>query len=288
MIEEHTTTVNGLPIHYAEVTGRGPALVLLHGITGSSQTYFPLMETLARGAHVFALDLRGHGLSGHMTGAYQLPDFGQDVANFLRLVVGGPAVIAGHSMGGLVAIWLAAREATWVRGIHLEDPPIYITQSPRLQESVFHDMLNGLRVVLSQHHADNGTLNGLTTVVGQWPAADGRSMADSLGPEPVRRRAAELHQMDPGVLDVALAGEFLGATPVDELLCLIDHPTHMLVADIRCGGALQAQDTARFLRCVPHASHTVMEGVGHGIHEEQPKTYVHALQKFLAGRLNWS
>ena len=63
-------------------------------------------------------------------------DYGRDVAAFLQTVVGRPAVVAGHSLGGMIAVWLAAQASDWVQGLFLEDPPLYITQPPRLQETL--------------------------------------------------------------------------------------------------------------------------------------------------------
>ncbi len=125
MIEQHTINLDGRQFHYAEVHGTGPALVLLHGVTGSHQTFSPILATLAQHAHVFAPDLRGHNLSSHAARAYRLVDYGLDMASFLRVVVRRPAIIAGHSLGGMITIWLAAHAAEWVRAIHLEDPPVY-------------------------------------------------------------------------------------------------------------------------------------------------------------------
>jgi pimeloyl-ACP methyl ester carboxylesterase len=63
-----TVELGEVQIHYAEVPGHGPALVLLHGILGSHLSFLPLLPDLAAGAHVYALDLRGHGWSSHVPG----------------------------------------------------------------------------------------------------------------------------------------------------------------------------------------------------------------------------
>lgn len=198
MIQHKETILNGMPIHYVEAGTEGPDLVIIHGITGSHATYLPLVPALAQHAHVYALDLRGHNLSGRAPGAYQASDYARDVAAFLREVVGRPAVVAGHSLGGIVTVWLAAQAHEWVRSIFLEDPPLYITQPPRLQESLFYGYFLVLHAQLLQHHANSGTLDDMTRIVGQSPMGDERTMLDVVGPERVRLRAIELHRMDPG------------------------------------------------------------------------------------------
>src|SRR5260370_41278058 len=58
-----------------------------------------LLEELASAFQVYGLDLRGHGLSGRVPGAYRLQDYVPDVATFLEQVVNRPSVVIGHSMG---------------------------------------------------------------------------------------------------------------------------------------------------------------------------------------------
>ena len=161
MIQFRTVDLDEVQIHYAEAPGPGPALVILHGITGSHGSFLPLMPALAEQAHVYAIDLRGHNLSGRAPGAYQVPDYGRDVVAFLRTVVGRPAVVAGHSLGGLIAVWLAAQAPDWVRCVLLEDPPLYITQGPRFQETVFYGFFVALRALLPQHHLRGGDAGGI-------------------------------------------------------------------------------------------------------------------------------
>ncbi len=85
-------------------------LVLSHGMSEHSGRYDPLGRHLAsRGIAVHALDHRGHGRSGGEVGTVeQFSDFLDDLATFLATVraevAGGPLVLLGHSMGGLVAI----------------------------------------------------------------------------------------------------------------------------------------------------------------------------------------
>ena len=242
MIQFRTVELDEVQIHYAEAPGPGPALVILHGITGSHASFLPLMPALAQRAHVYALDLRGHNLSGRAAGAYQAPDFGRDVLAFLRIVVGRPAIVAGHSLGGLIAVWLAAQAPDWVRCVLLEDPPLYITQGPRFQETAFYGFFVALRALLPQHHLREGTLEELTVLVGQLPAKGEQTRLEVFGPEIVRQRALELQRLDPTVLDPAIDGTILGPHDPDDLLRQIRCPAHLLAGQVEFGGAMSAQD----------------------------------------------
>ena len=282
MIQYQTIDLDEVQIHYAEAPGPGPALLILHGMTGSLDTFAPFIPTLAQQAHVYALDLRGHNLSSRTPGAYQAPDYGRDVATFLQRVVGQPAVVAAHSLGGLVAVWVAATAPDWVRGIFLEDPPLYITQPPRLQQTIFYGLFIFLRDALRQHHAHGGTLDEMIPFVSQLPVNEKQTMLEAIGAEAVRARAIELQRMDPAILDPAIDGVLLAGCEPDDLLAQIRCPIHLLAAQVALGGAMDAQDVQRFVAHAPHATYAVLEGVGHGIHEERPAEYVQALRQFMA------
>lgn len=282
MLQTHTLNLDEVQIHYAEVPGPGVPLVLLHGITGALDTFAPLTPTLAQQAHVYALDLRGHNLSGRTSGAYHVADYGRDVAAFLQRAVGQPAVVAGHSLGGVIAVWLATHEPDWVRGLFLVDPPLYITQPPRFQQTMFYGFFIFLRDALRQHHARGGTLDEMIGFVSQLPANDKQTMLKVAGAEAVRLRAIELQRMDPAILDPAIDGVILGSHEIDDLLTQIRCPIHLLAAQIALGGAMDAQDVARFAAHAPLATYAVLEGVGHGIHQERPDAFVESLQRFVA------
>lgn len=281
MYQTYIIDLGETPIHYAEMPGPRSPLVLLHGITGALDSFAPLIPMLAQQSHVYAFDLRGHNLSGRTPGAYQIADYGRDAAAFLQRVVGRPAVVAGHSLGGVIAIWLAAHAPEWVCGVFLEDPPLYIMQLSRLQETFFYGYFVFLRAALLEHHAWGGTLDEMIAFVGRTPANDNQTMLEAVGAEAVRRRAVELQRMDPAVLDPAIAGIILGAYEPDDLLAQVRCPLHLLAAQAARGGAMTAADVRRFADHAPHGTQAVIDA-GHGIHEERPAEYVQAVQQFVA------
>lgn len=98
----------GGPVHYADFGGSGPPMVLLHGLGGSLTNWLAVAESLTPRFHVFAPDLIGFGrtpLAGRAPGIVEQAAM---VARFIAHLGGGPAVVAGNSMGGLVAVQLAA------------------------------------------------------------------------------------------------------------------------------------------------------------------------------------
>ena len=117
---------------YAEGPDNGPPLVLIPGMSLRWQTYIPVAQRLCDRFHVFMLDMRGHGASDRAPdGSYRVQDFGGDVAAFLRGRVGEPTVVSGHSLGGLIALWVAANEPSLVAGLNAEDAPFLMSEAPR-------------------------------------------------------------------------------------------------------------------------------------------------------------
>ena len=87
MLQFKTVHLNDVQLHYAEAPGSGPVLLIVHGLSGSHAEFLHLVPELARQAHVYLLDLRGHGRSGWAKSGYGIADYGRDVAAFLEQVV---------------------------------------------------------------------------------------------------------------------------------------------------------------------------------------------------------
>jgi pimeloyl-ACP methyl ester carboxylesterase len=114
------------PVHYVDYGGnpQGPTLVLVHGLGGSHLNWDLLAPLLTPHARVLALDLPGFGRSepGERLASVQA---NVDVLErFLADVAGGPAVLVGNSMGGMISIFTAARARRAVEGLVLLDPAL--------------------------------------------------------------------------------------------------------------------------------------------------------------------
>jgi len=104
--------------------GRGPLIVLLHGLMGRATTWWRVARHLTAYGHVVGLDARAHGRSPRPSPREvpaRVEDFAGDVAELIERLDEGPAVVIGHSMGGLHAIVLAATRPELVRGVVTED-----------------------------------------------------------------------------------------------------------------------------------------------------------------------
>jgi pimeloyl-ACP methyl ester carboxylesterase len=112
----------GGPIHYVDFGGRGPRLVLLHGLGSSHATWLAAGRLLAEEARVWAVDLAGFGYSPLAGRSATIGANRRVVDRFIERVAGGPSVIVGNSMGGVIAMMEAVDAPAMVTGLVLVDP----------------------------------------------------------------------------------------------------------------------------------------------------------------------
>ena len=98
--------VDGLTIHYVS-EGRGPAVVLLHGLGGFAESWRHNIPALARVATVYAVDLPGFGHSSKPPARYRLADSARAVHGFVEAMGLGRVAIVGHSLGAAVGVTYA-------------------------------------------------------------------------------------------------------------------------------------------------------------------------------------
>jgi non-heme chloroperoxidase len=114
--------------------GDGPAkLLFIHGWMVSGAVWDRVLPSLdVRGRTLIVPDLRGTGGSGRPTSGYTLARFGADLLEILDAMGPDGAALVGHSMGGQLALWLAAMEPRRVRAVLAicPVPPAGVTLPP--------------------------------------------------------------------------------------------------------------------------------------------------------------
>ncbi|MBG0832678.1 alpha/beta hydrolase [Planomonospora sp. ID67723] len=100
---------------------RGPLVVAAHGITSSHMAWTLVGPELGRDHRFVAVDLRGRGGSRDLPAPYGMAVHADDLAAVIRRYGGGPAVLAGHSMGGFVVAETARRHPRLVDRVVLAD-----------------------------------------------------------------------------------------------------------------------------------------------------------------------
>ena len=99
----HETTLHGHTFSY-RIAGNGPALVLLHGVTCSSETWEEIIPALAKHFTVIAPDLLGHGQSAKPLTEYSSGAYACQVRDLLLELGHTRVTLVGHSLGGGVAM----------------------------------------------------------------------------------------------------------------------------------------------------------------------------------------
>jgi 3-oxoadipate enol-lactonase len=95
--------------------GRGTPVLLLHGLGSSLFDWQPQIDHLASFCQVYALDLRGHGLSEPLRAPTSMAALAADVAEFIQTMGIGPCILVGVSMGGMLTFQLLAEQPQLVR-----------------------------------------------------------------------------------------------------------------------------------------------------------------------------
>lgn len=124
-----TAEVNGVRLHY-ERSGAGEPLVLVHGSWVDCRVWDRVVPTLARSFEVVAYDRRGHSRSPGPPGQGSVLDDVEDLAALIEQLGAGPAHVAGTSLGGSIALRLAAGRPELLRSVAAHEPPLFDLLAP--------------------------------------------------------------------------------------------------------------------------------------------------------------
>jgi len=243
-IEERSFEAGTLSLNYADA-GAGAPLVLLHGGSQRWQALADLARDLADGWHVHALDLRGHGRSGHVPGRYRLADYADDLVAFLERRT-GPAAVFGNSLGGQVAMVAAARRPDLVRALALGDTPL--SRSTLRQGSRQNrPMLSAWRDLAASDRPQDEIAHALREMwVPDFEGRSGRAVDLMARDSPwFGFMSGCLRDLDPTMLDAVIAfDEMYAGYDAPRLLPAISCPVLLIQADPLHGGGLSDGDVA--------------------------------------------
>ncbi|MCH7231228.1 alpha/beta fold hydrolase [Glycomyces sp. L485] len=114
--------------------------VFVHGLGGSAQNWTDLADALSDHLAVDAIDLPGFGHSAP-SGRTTIPSLAQDVASWIAESGRGPVHLAGHSLGGAVAVYLAGTRPQMIRTLTLISPAMPFVNPRRSHQAKFVPML---------------------------------------------------------------------------------------------------------------------------------------------------
>ena len=256
-----------------------PLVVFLHGVSGCGRTYDFLPAQITDGRRIARVDLRGHGHSHHATGTYTIDRYGEDVVAVLRML-GRPATLVGHSLGGVTAWWVAQHAPELVTAAFLEDPPLYMGEPDEHEKLLAIPVFRSVSERAAVWQREGATIDDVAAALAPAALGPERTMGDVMEPDALRARAEAYLLMDPGVLDQAADRSTLAPT---DTTAPISVPMLLLAADDAMGSAFPARHEERLARTHPDVEVTRVPGAGHGIHEERAHRgdYVRHLAAFL-------
>lgn len=269
MLEEKMFDTGTAAIHYVESASSGMPLVMLHGIGMRWQTFLSVLPAFALRYHTFALDLRGHGESTHVPGSYRIEDYAADVIGFLREQLRAPAVLIGLSLGGNIAIQVAASAPALVHAVVLEEPAFYFASKDRFEKHMYYRPLSMLHEFLNTSPTSDTLKSKVRTLLPQADQVSAGANAKSWS-----QADAELFAQ---VVDHRTHEHF----HLDRLLPRILCPVLLLGGSPEQGAQLEDSDVELADALLGQCTHVRVQGAGHNIHHTQPIRYYQLVSQFL-------
>ncbi|MEO7369084.1 MAG: 2-succinyl-6-hydroxy-2,4-cyclohexadiene-1-carboxylate synthase [Gemmatimonadaceae bacterium] len=260
-----------LRLHVAE-SGEGPPLILLHGFTGSTESWSPLRSAFDHAYRVIAVDHPGHGRSSIPSNPnrYRLDRFSDDLLRLIDSLSLDRVAVAGYSMGGRAALRFAIGHADRVAALVLESTsPGIKDAAQRVDRRAFDELL-----------ANDIERDGIESFVNRWerlPLWDTqRSLSDA------RRSGLRAQRLfnDP----LGMANSLRGAGAGEESPVL-DQAARICTPVLIIAGALDSRyvELGRLLeRSIPDSRLELVANAGHAVHLEMPEAFAIAVNKFLS------
>jgi pimeloyl-ACP methyl ester carboxylesterase len=268
-------TARGVRMRVIEAgEGRGPPLVLVHGLLTSHLSFDEVIDPLAAHFHVIAPDLPGFGDSEKPIPTrygYTIELFAEAVADLISAYGLGRAAVLGHALGGAVAITLATHHGELVSRLALADPLCYpYTPNRKLRVAllpvigpVVFKQLYGRRLFRS-YFRDEVFSEGAALPI------DRIDRYYECFNTPLARESA-----------YAVLRQTLDSRPVAARITRIRQPT--LVIWGRDDRIFPATNAFKLAREVPDSRLELFD-TGHAPHEERPAELVAVVRQFFEGR----
>jgi 2-succinyl-6-hydroxy-2,4-cyclohexadiene-1-carboxylate synthase len=256
-----------------ELAGAGRPLLLLHGFTGSAAAWAALIPRLAQHMRTLAVDLIGHGRSDapHDPERYRMERCVEDLLALLDALEVDSAAVLGYSMGGRVALHLAAAAPGRIAALALE------SSSPGIADVAERQA----RVTADEALANAIEREGVDAFVDRWEALPLFTSQASLPAHArARLRAQRLQNRAIGLAN-SLRGMGAGRQePLWERLPTLDVPTLLIAGEL---DTKYCAITRHMAAALPNARHVIVRDAGHAVHLEQPDAFMnHVLDMFQA------
>jgi 2-succinyl-6-hydroxy-2,4-cyclohexadiene-1-carboxylate synthase len=259
-------------LNYETSGGRSsPTFLFLHGFMGSSADWREVMVMMGDRASCIAVDLPGHGTSlGLPPDTYTMEGATRAVIRTLDDLQILRPLVAGYSMGGRLALYLALRYPNRCAGLILE------SASPGLES----EGERAARRAADESQAERLESADFEAFLRDWYAQP--LFAPLARDEVLLRRTIEARRRnDPGELARSLRGMGTGSQP-----SLWGELEGLAVLALAIAGELDekyAGISSRMAGINPRIESAIVPGAGHTIHAETPVGYASLLGRFVDG-----
>jgi len=247
---------------------------MLHGGAWRWQEYLSLIPSLGRRWHIYALDLRGNGRSGWVPGTYRLQDFVEDNAEFVSRL-NAPKVLVGHSIGGVIALMVAARWPDKVKALIIEDSPLTLDNYRKIVDSS-REMFGLWLSLKKSAQSEQGLALALADAYKDYP---GVTSAWTLF------FAGCLWQLDPTYFHALLDDfdSFTEGYDYQNILAKIDCPVLFLRGETKLGAVMTDDEISWLQTNFGNVQCARIDGVGHLLHlqDEGQTPVLTAMRAFL-------
>ncbi len=265
--------VGGLRLRYVSA-GRGPALVLLHTLRTQLDMFQKIVPALAGHFRVYAVDFPGHGYSDIPSAEYTPELFRSAVERFLESLGIENALVVGESIGGSVALLLAARHNPRVRGVVAINAYDYDRGRGLRRSSLLANVLFGV----SNVPVIGGTFTRLRSLpIVRWVMQGGVHRKESLPDGLTRELYAVGNRRGHYRALMSLVRHWPEWERAREEYGKIELPVLLLYGDYDWSRPAEREANRR---AVPGAEMRVVEGGGHFLSLDAPEAVVRSVFEF--------
>jgi non-heme chloroperoxidase len=261
---ERVALSNGVELPVVELGDPGGTpVIFLHGLTDTWRSFEPVFPHLSGSNRIIGVTQRGHGEASRPESGYEPSDFADDVALLMDRLEIPAAVVAGSSMGSIVAMRFAVDFPNRTLGLVLMGAFYPVPDKPVFQE-LWNDLVAPLDDPIDQEIAE------------AWQTS---TVAQVTAPGLMETMIAECLQAPAWVWKAAtrplVTMDFAGR------LNRVTAPVRILWGE-NDSMALQA-DQAQLLQSLPQATLSVYQAAGHAMHWEEPQRVAEEIDEFVAG-----
>ena len=248
---QETVKANGINV-VVQRSGSGFPLILIHGLASSMGLWASLDQSQLTDVETISYDLRGHGSSERTQGAHTLAKHVADLKGLLSALSISRAVFAGHSLGGMIALELAASNPELVAGLALLDTTAAFPQETR---NLFFEL------------ASSASFNGMSAI------AD-KLIGLSFSPHFIETNPKVVATIRKGMLasdaaNIAAAARMVAKVDLHSRLASVQSPTVVLVGEE--DQLAPPQLSQQLAEGIKNAQLHVIPESGHALPVEQPQ-----------------